>query len=376
MKHYDLAVLGGGLAGMSLLYHLHAADKLAGKRIVLVDPERKAGHDRSWSFWEKGEGPFEDLVYHRWERVTLDNRSIHCTCALRPYAYKLIRSTEFYARVNAVLDQVAGLERLAGKATEVDASDTGVSFTAGGQRITADLAYSSLPRPLDYREVREPYLDQHFRGWFIETEEDTFDPEEAALMDFRLPQEGETRFFYVMPFSKRRAMVEIAIFSNHHLTTGEYDRLIGEYISEHWTKGNYRIDHTEQGNIPMTSHRFPLRDGNLLYIGLGGGAARPSTGYTFYGLQRQLMRIASDFPGVTNLPPWPKRHILYDATLLRILQEGRLPGDEVFVNLFRDNPPSRVLAFLNGESSLLGELQLMSTTPVGIFGATFLREAL
>ncbi|MCP9237923.1 lycopene cyclase family protein [Lewinella sp. JB7] len=376
MSDYDIAVIGGGLAGLSLLYHLERAGKLAGQRVLLVDPERKEGHDRTWSYWDRGEGPFEELVHYRWNQVMLDNGEVRCSCALRPYAYKLILSSDFYAHVNAIIDRLPQVERRFTTADQFLPGPERVHFRMQGEAYTATHLFSSLPHPLDYREVNQPYLDQHFRGWFVETEADTFDPETATMMDFRTPQEGETRFFYVLPFSKRRALVEIAIFSNHHLTTEGYDELIRQYLHDHWTREGYRITHTEAGNIPMTTYTYPRRRGNLIYIGLGGGAARPSTGYTFHGLQRQLARVARDFPVIRDTRVWPERHLLYDATLLRILQEGKLPGDLLFVNLFRDNPPARVLAFLNGESTLWQEMRLMATTPVGVFGTTFVRELL
>ena len=371
--HYDIAILGGGLAGLSVLYHLINEGTLGDRRVLLVDPEgRKSGHDRSWSYWERGPGPFDDLVYHRWDRVSLHNAQTDLHCQLSPYTYKLIRSTEFYAHVNGVIDACRSVSRLVSKATDIDHSGSEVRFTAGEKRYSAGMAFSSLPLHLRPRRLTQPYLDQHFRGWFINTEDEVFDPGCAALMDFRTPQHGETRFFYVLPFSTRRAMVEIAIFSNNHLAREEYDRLIATYIRDYWTQGKYDIEHDEAGNIPMTTHPFPVREGNLVYIGLRGGAARPSTGYTFYGLQRQLRRLAQDFPG-TVPAPWRTRDLLYDATILRILQEGHLPGDEVFVDLFASNPPSRVLSFLNGESNLLQELSLMATTPIGVFGKSFVK---
>lgn len=373
---FDIAILGGGLAGLSVLYHLQRAGKLTGKRVLLVDPEgRKTAHDRSWSFWEKGSGPFEDLVYHRWPAVTVHNSQQDLTCDIGDYVYKLIRSTEFYAHVNEVIDGISGLEWLTAKAEDVCAVGEEVHFTAGGRAVRAKLAFSSLPLHLRPRQIKPPYLDQHFRGWFIKTEEDVFDPTTAALMDFRTPQLGETRFFYVMPFSPREALVEIAIFSNNHLQTEEYDRLIETYIREHWTQAPYTIGHREDGNIPMTTYPFPQRDRNLIYIGMRGGATRPSTGYTFYALQRQLAALASDFPRLDDLAPWPQRHLLYDATLLRILQNGELPGDELFVNMFAANPPARVLAFLNGETTFAEELQFMATAPIGLFGRRFVGEA-
>lgn len=374
---YDIAVIGGGLAGLSVLYHLQRAGKLAGKSVLLVDPEgRKTAHDRSWSFWEAEPGPFEDLVYHRWPVVTVHDQARNLDCDISPYVYKLIRSTEFYTHVNEVIDKIEGLERVAARAEDVRAEGDYVHFSVNGELAIANLAFSSLPLHLRPRQISQPYLDQHFRGWFIETTDDTFDPGRASLMDFRTPQHGETRFFYVMPFSKRRALIEIAIFSNNHLETAEYDRLISTYIYDHWTRAGYEITHTEAGNIPMTTYPFPVRDRNLIYIGMRGGATRPSTGYTFLALQRQLLGLVQNFPSMKHLAPWPKKHLRYDAALLRILQNEELPGARLFVDMFADNPPERILAFLNGETTFAQELKFMATTDVTLFGRRFVGEAL
>lgn len=138
MNDYDIAVLGGGLAGLSVLYHLHRAGKLAGKRIALVDPERKTEHDRTWSFWERGEGPFEDQVYHRWQQVSLANSRKDYTCDLRPYAYKVVMSNDFYAHVNKVLDGVAGLQRIEQRVSGLQNSGSGARWrrTGGASRAT------------------------------------------------------------------------------------------------------------------------------------------------------------------------------------------------------------------------------------------------
>ena len=373
MKYdYDIGVIGGGLAGLSLLYHLIEAGRLEGKRVLLVDAEgRKSAHDRTWSFWEVGEGPFEHLVYKRWQEVTLHNSKQNLACPLGAYTYKLIRSTEFYGFVNERIDAAGNVERLRARAEDVRPTDAGVSFVAGGRAIRVRHAFSSVPLHLRPRQIKQPYLDQHFRGWYIRTPHKAFEPNRAALMDFRTPQQGETRFFYVLPFSPTYAMVELAIFSNNHLRQEEYDALISEYLQRVWGLDEYEIEHREQGNIPMTTYPFARRDGNLIYIGLRGGAARPSTGYTFYGLQRQLSKLAHNFPTVPAV--WRKRDLLYDATILRILQDGQLPGDEVFLDLFSRNPIERVLEFLNGETSFVSELALMSTTDIKKFGKSFLQ---
>ena len=47
-------------------------------------------------------------------------------------------------------------------------------------------------------------------------------------MDFRVEQDDETRFFYVLPFNEREALVEIAIFSGEIPDPSFYDPFIKE----------------------------------------------------------------------------------------------------------------------------------------------------
>lgn len=373
--HYDVAVLGGGLAGLSVLYHLERAGKLAGRSVVLVDPAgRKSGHDRTWSFWEREAGPFEHLVHHSWGRIKVHNDERDLDRDLGAYTYKLIRSTEFYDYVNGVLDGVTGLERVRAAAEAVVARpDGGVTFRAGGRAVTAGVAFSSLPLHLQPGQIKQPYLDQHFRGWFVRTEKPVFDPAVATLMDFRTLQHGETRFLYVLPVSPTRALVEVAIFSNDHLTSAGYDAILADYLAAHWT-ADYEVEHAEQGNIPMTTYPFAARDRDLIYVGMRGGATRPSTGYTFWAVQRRLTALAAGFPDRLDANPWPRRHLHYDGALLRILDHDRLRGADLFVDLFARNPASRVLAFLNGETGLGQEIRMMQTTDIPVFGRAFVED--
>jgi hypothetical protein len=62
------------------------------------------------------------------------------------------------------------------------------------------------PDPARYHNLR-----QHFKGWEIETSNEAFNPQAATFLDFRTPQQGEMRFFYVLPFSERRALVEYVV---------------------------------------------------------------------------------------------------------------------------------------------------------------------
>lgn len=392
MPHYDYAILGGGAAGLSLLCHLQRGGLADAARILIVEPEQKNKHDRTWSFWEREPGPFEEIVCHKWSSIGVHNDTSEATYQLHPLEYKQIKSDDFYRYCDNLIDQLPNVERINAFAENIEARNNQVFFQAAGKSYSADWAFSSLPYPVRHDEIKQPYLDQHFRGWFIKTEKDIFDPGHATLMDFRTPQCEETRFLYVLPTSPTEAMVEVAIFSNNHLSRSDYDHIIEDYLAEHWQliqrDGNttlppssehcyFEVSHTEQGNIPMTTYPYPSQNGHLIHIGLGGGYARPSTGYTFYNLQRQLAALIDQLKKKRDInapQPWSARHLMYDATLLDILQRNTLPGAELFPELFHKNPTSRVLDFLNGNTTIIDEIQLMSTTKISVFGAAFTRQ--
>ena len=71
-------------------------------------------------------------------------------------------------------------------------------------------------------------------------------------MDFDIPQKNSTRFIYVLPFSKTKALVEYTLFSPNELKKDEYLNSIKSYL-KNLNSGNYEVVETEQGSIPMTN---------------------------------------------------------------------------------------------------------------------------
>ena len=74
-------------------------------------------------------------------------------------------------------------------------------------------------------------------------------------------------------------------------------------------------------------------------------------------------------------PTWnDKKFRLYDNTLLDVLQKRKMNGDEIFASIFSRNPVQRVLRFLDNESSLGEDLQIMRSVPMSVFLPAALRE--
>ena len=64
---YDYAIIGAGAAGLHLLNNMVGDNWFSNKKILIIEKEDKATNDRTWSFWEKGVGKWDDLITHSWE---------------------------------------------------------------------------------------------------------------------------------------------------------------------------------------------------------------------------------------------------------------------------------------------------------------------
>lgn len=376
--HYDYIVSGGGAAGLSWVHRLlHSS--LKDRRVLILEPDTKDRNDRTWCFWEREPGPFEHIVHHQWRRLWFHQGDFSRLLDINRYVYKVIRGIDFYKEVKAVLAGFPNVEWRHEPVEELCNTGAGVEVKAGGWLYSADWCINSVYRGPAPDKQKLNYLDQHFRGWFVRTESDVFDPGVATMMDFRTPQEGEFRFLYVLPFSTKEALVEVAIFSNQHLEAAGYDEILARYMREHLPQaGGYEVTETEQGNIPMTDFDFPRQEGRIVNIGMAGGDTRASTGYTFWNIQQRvdgMVRQLEQQGRMTDDEPWARRRSRrYDTLMLHVLERGLHPGDELFRQLFERNPSPRLLAFLNAETTLPQELALMSTTPIGKFLAALAGE--
>jgi len=207
---------------------------------------------------------------------------------------------------------------------------------------------------------------QHFRGWTIETEEDRFDPGNAVLMDFRTGQDVGTCFLYVLPFSKRKALVEYTVFSESVLPEVVYESRLTQYISGVLDIQRYAILEKEQGVIPMTNFRFAQHQNNVINIGTAGGQTKASSGYTFRFIQKHSEALVNRL--IRRKDPFIRggaiRFSIYDSLLLHVLAHRTLSGEKIFTRLFEKNPIDRVLRFLDNESTPAEECLIFSKLPV------------
>jgi len=369
---YDYLITGAGAAGLSLAYHLNQAG-LNNKHILLIDRAPKTGNDRTWCFWEARSGPFEPLIFRAWDCISVHSPSFSAKLNIQPYRYKMIRAVDFYRFMEGWLTTQPNIERAWGEVTSVETEgDCAIVRTQEGQTYRGAWAFNSILFDPPKQQPAYHALLQHFLGWAISAPQPAFDPAVATLMDFRVEQNGDTRFVYVLPFDAQTALVEYTIFSPALLARDEYLRPLTHYIHERLGLVTFEVQHEEFGVIPMTDAPFPGGRGpRVLNIGTAGGNTKPSTGYTFQRIQRYTQRIAQSLraTGVppTGQVPMSTWHALLDSALLNVLSRGRLAGWRVFADLFARNPPSRVLRFLDEDTTLLEDALVMRSVNLPAF---------
>ena len=280
MNRYDYIVAGAGAAGLSLVMHMIESGKFTDKSILLIDRSQKNVDDRTWCFWEETPGLFESVVYKRWEKMWF-----HCfnynsrLNKISPYQYKMIRSIDFY---NYCFGQIKNETNISVKYGTIEKmfSDTTETYViVDGETYHSSFIFSSI-LDTSIADNCSYFMWQHFKGWFNETANEVFNPEEATLMDFRVDQKNDTRFVYVMPFTSTRALVEYTVFSENRLSDTEYDEHLAYYCQSalHISQKEYKIINSEFGMIPMTNRPFSSSKHNIIYIGSAGGQTKASSG--------------------------------------------------------------------------------------------------
>lgn len=363
---YDVAILGAGLAGLSLAVRL--AELPVPPRILLVDRRTDYSRDRTWCHWAVEPHPFAASVSHRWPAWSLRNGSKVVERGHAAMAYERIPADLFYAEAWARLEATGVVERRLGvEVLSVVPAAGGATVTLAGQApFHVRQVYDSRPRsgpPARWRQV--------FRG--LELKGPKLDLHRVTLMDFRSAGPAGTRFFYVLPLAPDTLLVEDTWITNATEAPSFDDAEILEYVRTQFGEGEWTCLHREEGTIPMRVESDASTDPTIIAIGTAGGAVRASSGYAFTRIQQQSTELAAAYAAGrrparrARLPDW------FDQIFLTVLERepDRLP--EFMLTLFERVPSERLLRFMESKPTLGDLWAVAAALPTGPFLRACLR---
>ncbi len=345
MKEFDYIIIGGGCAGLSLAYELEINDKLKDKTLAIIEPRSEYKRDKTWSFWKVVTHNFEDCVIKSWKNFTINmpKKTNYLECV--SYPYQSIDSGLFYQKINNRLKENKNIYLF----KDIGEINTKNSFI-----------FNSVP------SIKKDHLNlwQHFCGMEIETQNDFFDDEIFNLMDFDCDQRESVHFFYTLPYSKTKALVETTWLSKmNDDSQKDYDDQIKDYLENHLNLKNYKITYREEGAIPLFQPTCEETK-NKINIGTAGGMTRLSTGYTFLNIQEHSKYICKNIENISKTKKFEisKKYQILDNIFLRVLDENPEMMPDIFFKMFNSSPRT-VIKFLSNKSNILEDLNIIFKMP-------------
>ena len=349
MKEFDYIIIGGGCAGLSLAYELDLHSKLKDKTLAIVEHRDEYKRDKTWSFWKVSPHNFEDCTIKSWDNFTINIPSHlkHVDCKNMPY--QTIDSGLFYQKI---IDKIK--------------QNNNIYFFKNINEVNTEnsFIFNSVGDKIDNKSS----LWQHFSGIEIETSKDFFDEKIFNLMDFDCDQKNSVHFFYTLPFSKTKALIETTWISDLNNTSlNDYDIQLKDYIENKLKIKNYKINYKETGAIPLF-HPNNVKKLNQIEIGTAGGMTRLSTGYTFLNIQEQSKYIRKNIENIkdTKIFSIERKYEFLDNIFLKVLKKNPERMAQIFYKMFNSSP-NTVINFLSNKSNILEDISIISKMPKWVF---------
>lgn len=367
-KRFDIAIAGSGASGLSLAWHLSRIPKFS-QNIAFIDADLSPKTDKTWCFWDHSAVLKPEIIHKSWSKLSVVGQNWETTENLETSRYYCVKSDVYHNSLLKDIKSVGNITLIEEYITGIRSSKNGAQVLTQNEMITASILFQSIERPTEHNLYKSGRiaLKQHFVGWEIRTEQPTFEPETAILMDFRVTQEFGFAFVYVLPYSETEALVEFTLFSARELPLNVYESELRNYLSQEWSVQNYLIERREYGVIPMVDGVPSAFNNHPVYaIGTAGGHTKASTGYTFSRIQQDSRRIAHCLsnnlnPNRSALSPW--RYRFYDLLILLILRDEPEKGVAIFRQLFERNGFDTMFAFLDEKTTFAVDLKIMSSVP-------------
>jgi len=368
-SNYDLIIVGGGCAGLSLAMRLA---KLGPEcpRVAIIERRTSYDHDRTWSYWATESAQLTHLSKSGWKKVLVGTAHGRVIVDCDKTPYQSIHSDAFYQSALRKISKNKRIDLFLGESTgQIQKKNNLWQVNIQNTSVSAPQVIDTRPPTRESGDI--PILWQSFSGVKVMCSQNIFDDTTATLMDFSEFAAGEIGFLYLLPFSPTCALIEATVFAKQAKSPGELAAMLDRLVKKSVGSVAYEITYREHFVIPMgLSEHVPHSDPSYVTVGLESGGARASTGYVFQRIQRWADKAVSDIKKGRPVSghkrdAWMIRKM--DKIFLRVLERYPERGPEIFLRLFSMRDSGSVIRFMNDEPTLLDSVRIMSVLPYGIF---------
>ncbi len=358
----DVAVLGGGAAGLSLVCHL-ARTGWRGSLVLVDDGEHPVG-ERAWAWWSRGDGLFDPRAAVVLRQAAVAGPGWRRRMDLAPYGYRVLPGAALAAAAEDAFASRPAWRRLRGRALRVVADDAGARVEVDTPDGRVDVRARTILDSVGPGEEAPESAALDVLGLRVRAQDPVFDPGAVTLMDFRTAQDDGVAFVYVLPASAREALVERTVFSVPG-AVHDHEPHLARYLGEIGASAAAETGR-EHARIPLLPRPLASATRGIVPIGARAGLVRETTGYGFARIQRHSAALADALARGEDparaAPPrrWARA---LDASLMRLVRDDPDGARSVLGALLRRNPPARILAFLDEEASPLAQARLFASLP-------------
>lgn len=374
LADYDLVILGGGCAGLSVATRLVQLGSPSRLRTLILESRTEYLNDRTWCFWGDAPAGMRHLIRHRWQtmKIGMPGRMAVADCGSTPY--QMLPAGAFYAQARRVLAQSESIDLLLNAAVIAEPHRSGEAWRVETSWGTVLGRMVIDTRPCHTASNDPSVLWQSFYGHEIECAASVFDPSCAVLMDFSVIDSGRILFTYVLPVAPDHALVEATVFGPEPLDRAGLANELADAIQQRVRGAAFTILRSESGILPMGPVPHATRTkGTYIQAGLTAGGVRPGTGYAFQRIQKWAETCAQQLgaggPPVGHAAdPWPMRAM--DQIFLAVLRARPDLAPALFVTLFEKVDTARLIRFLSDRGTPADLAMVVSALP----SSPFLRQ--
>ena len=368
---FDVIILGGGCAGLSLATRLASSGGTC-PRVVVLEARAAYIHDRTWCFFKDSQAPAQHSVQHAWPsmRITSGSGSVTVDCGSMPY--EMVHAGQFYHSAQNIINQSGHV------GLRMDVAITKAPEKRDGLwRVDTGVGAFHAPYVIDTRPAKRPERDgaklwQSFYGQEIECNVDMFDPTCGDLMDFSAANAcgaqaafpDAVSFVYVLPTTARRALLEFTVFGPDPLNPDLLHDLFTKAVRQRVGSAEFSVLRSEHGVLPMgTLPSVSSHDASYVFAGLTAGGARPSSGYAFARIQRWAASCADALAsGRAPVGHAPDGLILraMDALFLKLVRAHPQAAPDLFAALFAGTDTDSLIRFLSDRATLADNVRVVA----------------
>ena len=376
-SQFDFIIVGVGLSGLHLSYCFLKDEYFKDYSILIIDKEKSKKEDNYFSYWEIGDGKWDSILKNKWSKGDFFSKKGKVEMDFSDYSYKTLSSSKFKEYVKKKIKKKKKFKLSKDTVLKIKEEKNNIVVVGNKKNYNAKHVFDSRLSPILNKKIKKhTYLQQHFLGWVVKTNEKIFNKRSFVFMDYRIRDKNSTAFTYVLPFKKDEALIEHTYFSKNVQNHEVYEEYIKDYLNKYYGKSTYKLVKSEFGVIPMTTYPFHSDSTkNITKIGTAGGWVKPSTGYSFKNCEKYSEKILDNIKNGKEFKISPKKRYLFlDKILLGVLSNYNYQGETIFHRMIKRNKTKNVLRFLDEESTLFEMIKIIISMRSIYFVKVFIKS--